>query len=46
MEGILRSFECIEPVKASTCDAQEMMHLGEEEVFSAAEVATAITVKR
>ena len=30
------------PVKASTRDAHEVTHLGEEEVFTAAEVATAI----
>ena len=30
------------PAKASTRDTQEVMHLGEKEVFSAAEVATAI----
>ena len=29
------------PVKASTRDTQEVIHLGEEEVFTAAEVATA-----
>ena len=29
-------------VKASTRDTQEVIHLGEEEVFTAAEVATAI----
>ena len=29
------------PVKASTCDTHEVIHLGEEEVFTAAEVATA-----
>ena len=30
------------PVKASTRDTYEVTHLGEEEVFTAAEVATAI----
>ena len=30
------------PVKASTRDTHEVIHLGEEEVFTAAEVATAI----
>ena len=30
------------PVEASTCDTQEVTNLGEEEVFTAAEVATAI----
>ena len=31
------------PVKASTRDTHEVTHLGEDEVFTAAEVATAIT---
>ena len=30
------------PAKASTCDTHEVTHLGEDEVFTAAEVATAI----
>ena len=29
-------------VKAATLDTQEVMHLGEEKVFTAAEMATAI----
>ena len=32
------------PVKASTRDTQEVIHLGEEEVFNAAEVLAAIKV--
>ena len=32
----------LNPVKASTRDTQKAIHLGEEEVFTAAEVATAI----
>ena len=35
--------DLLNPVKASTrCDTQEVIHLGEEEVFIAAEVATAV----
>ena len=30
------------PARASTCDTQKVRHLGEEEIFTAAEVATAI----
>ena len=37
-EGLLN------PVKASTCDTHEVKHLGEEQVFTAAKVAT--TIKR
>ena len=36
------NIENINPVKASTRDAHEVTHLGEDEVFTAAEVATAI----
>ena len=34
--------DLLNPVKATTNDTQVMIHLGEEEVFTAAEVATAI----
>ena len=34
--------DLLNPVKASTRDTQEVMHVREEEVFTAAEVATAI----
>ena len=34
--------DLLNPVKASTCDTHEVTHLGEDEVFTAAEVATAI----
>ena len=34
--------DLLNPVKASTRDAYEVTHLGEEEIFTAAEVATAI----
>ena len=41
-----RIFEyLLNPVKASTRDTHEVTHLGEEEVFTAAEVATAIKGK-
>ena len=33
--------DLLNPVKASTCDTHEVTHLGEDEVFTAAEVATA-----
>ena len=36
----------LNPVKASTCDTHEVTQLGEEEFFTAAEVATAITGKK
>ena len=36
--------DLLNPVKASTRDAQEVIHLREEEVFTEAEVATAIKV--
>ena len=34
--------DLLNPIKASTCDTQEVMHLGEEKVFTAAEIETAI----
>ena len=34
--------DLLNPVKASTCDTQEVIHLGEEKAFIAAEVAWAI----
>ena len=34
--------DVLNPVKASTDDAQDVMHLSEEKVFTAAEVAMAI----
>ena len=34
--------DLLNPVKASTRDTHEVTHLGEDEVFTAAEVATAI----
>ena len=34
--------ELLSPAKASTCNTQEVTHLGEEEVFTSAEMATAI----
>ena len=35
----------LNPVKASTRDTHEVTHLGEDEVFTAAEVATAINTR-
>ena len=43
MEGIHKDLlNPVNSVKVSTQDTQEMMHFGEKEVFTSAEVATAI----
>ena len=45
-EILLRNRECVEdllnPVKTLTRDTQEVIHFGEEEVFTVGEVVTAI----
>ena len=38
--------DLLNPVKASTRDTHEVIHLGEDEIFTAAEVATASKVMK